>query len=122
MDQTFLTIRPLDKLVYQFLDSHKAQDILKIDLRGKAVFADAMIIASGTSALFLRALAEKLRDFLQKLGIQRVHIEGLEAGDWVLVDGQDVIVHLFRPDVRERYALEKMWSVDCQQEPLKQVG
>jgi ribosome-associated protein len=104
----------LEERVCQFLDQHKAENIVTINLRGKADFADSMIIVSGNSGLFLKVLAEKLKEFLHQCGIHKVSIEGLTACDWILVDGQDVIIHLFRPDTRELYNLEKMWSADIQ--------
>ena len=102
----------LEERIRQFLDQNKAENIVQIDLRGKTDFADTMIIASGSSKLFLKVLAEKLTEFLHQCGIQQVSIEGLIACDWVLVDGHDVVVHLFRPEIREIYNLEKMWSME----------
>jgi ribosome-associated protein len=98
--------------VYAFLDENKALDIVKIDLVGKSAFADAMIVANGTSGRFVKALADKLKEFFHKNGYTDIHIEGTTTCDWVLVDGHDVIVHLFRPEIRELYNLEKMWSAD----------
>ncbi|NCP62510.1 MAG: ribosome silencing factor [Alphaproteobacteria bacterium] len=100
--------------VCRFLDENKALDIVKIDLAGKSAFADAMIVANGTSGRFVRALADKLKEFFHKNGYTDIHIEGTTTCDWVLVDGHDVIVHLFRPEIRELYNLEKMWSLDFQ--------
>jgi ribosome-associated protein len=102
----------LEEAICQFLDQNKAENIIKINLRGKTAFADTMIIASGSSKLFLKVLAEKLKEFLHQRGIKNVSIEGLIACDWILVDGQDVVIHLFRPEIREIYNLEKMWSVE----------
>ncbi len=99
-------------LIEDFLDSKKAQDIVRIDLTGKSSMADFMIIASGTSSRQIKMFAELLKEFLHKLGIQPIFMEGLGACDWVLVDAGDVIIHLFRPEVREFYHLEKMWGVD----------
>jgi len=98
--------------VYAFLDENKALDIVKIDLEGKSAFADAMIVANGTSGRFVKNLADKLKEFFHKNGYTDIHIEGTTTCDWVLVDGHDVIVHLFRPEIRELYNLEKMWSAD----------
>jgi len=98
--------------VYDFLDENKALDIVKIDLAGKSAFADAMIVANGTSGRFVKSLADKLKEFFHKNGYTDIHIEGTTTCDWVLVDGHDVIVHLFRPEIRELYNLEKMWSSD----------
>lgn len=91
------------------LDADKAQDIEVIDLRGQTSLADYMIVASGTSSRHVSALAEKLAERLGKLGIKDVHMEGQKTSDWVVVDAGDVIIHVFRPEVRDFYALEKMW-------------
>ncbi len=91
------------------LDQDKAEEIIGIDLRGKSAMADHMVIASGRSTRQVTALAEKLVDSIkQDLG-RASKIEGKDAGDWVLIDAGDVIVHIFRPEVREFYQLEKMW-------------
>ncbi len=92
------------------LDNDKAEDIVSIDLQGKSAMADHMVIASGRSTRQVSAMTEKLIDVLKSdLGVL-CRIEGKDAGDWVLIDAGDVIVHLFRPEVREFYQLEKMWS------------
>ena len=85
---------------------------MNIDLSGKTAFADAMIVANGTSGRFVKALADKLKEFFHKEGYTDIKIEGTSTCDWVLIDSHDVIVHLFRPEVREMYQLEKMWSAD----------
>ncbi|MEM7522589.1 MAG: ribosome silencing factor [Pseudomonadota bacterium] len=96
------------------LDQDKAEDIVSIDLRGKSTIADHMVVASGRSTRQVSALTEKLADSLkQDLGRQ-VRVEGKDAGDWVLMDAGDVIVHLFRPEVREFYQLEKMWMPNAE--------
>lgn len=92
------------------LDDDKAQDIVVIDLSGKSDIADYLVVASGTSSRQVAAMAEHLRTKLKHVGITEVPTEGLSKGDWVLVDGGDVVVHLFRPEVREFYNIEKMWS------------
>ena len=93
------------------LDADKATDIECIDLRGQSSIADFMVIASGTSTRHISALADKLSDRLRGLGISDVRAEGRETSDWVVLDAGDVIVHLFRPEVRTYYNLEKMWMV-----------
>lgn len=91
------------------LDDDKAEDIVQIDLRGKSSVADFMVIASGRSSRQVAAMSEKLMDRLkQEMGLI-CKVEGKDAGDWVLIDTGDVIVHLFRPEVRDFYQLEKMW-------------
>ncbi|MEL6610050.1 MAG: ribosome silencing factor [Pseudomonadota bacterium] len=98
----------LDRIVTQLTDD-KAEDIVQIDLRGKSEMGDAMVIASGRSTRQVSALAEKLTAKLkEELGVIS-KVEGKGAGDWVLIDTGDVIVHIFRPEVREFYQLEKMW-------------
>lgn len=92
-----------------FLDEHKFHDIVVLDLKGKSSLADAMIIASGLSQRHIRSIGEKLQHELKMQGIT-AQVEGLPNSDWILVDANDVIVHLFRPEVREFYNLEKMWS------------
>ena len=92
------------------LSDDKAEDIVTIDLRGKSAFADYMVIASGRSSRQVAAISEKLVDRLKPLTGTRAKLEGKDAGDWVLIDAGDVIVHVFRPEVREFYQLEKMWQ------------
>jgi ribosome-associated protein len=91
------------------LDDDKAEDVVEIDLRGKSEMADYMVICSGRSSRQVTAIAEKLVDRLkEELGLA-CKVEGRDVGDWVLIDAGDVIVHVFRPEVREFYQLEKMW-------------
>lgn len=92
------------------LDERKAEDITVIDLKGRNPLADYMIIASGGSARQLAALADYLMQAFAKLGCKRVRVEGLPQGDWVLVDVGDVLVHIFRPEVRQYYDLEDIWK------------
>ena len=99
-------------LVEKSLDDDKAENVVAIDLTGKSTIADFMVIASGRSARQLGAMAEHLQVKLKALGIAKVGVEGVTAGDWVLIDGGDVIVHLFRPDIRSVYNLEKMWGME----------
>ena len=91
------------------LDEDKAEDIVQIDLRGKSAMADYMVICSGRSSRQVAAISEKLIDRLKAEFGRLCKVEGKETGDWVLVDTGDVIVHVFRPEVREFYQLEKMW-------------
>ncbi len=97
-------------LIEQSLDDDKAIDIVSIDLTGKSSIADAMVVASGASVRQVGAMADHLREKLKAAGIKGISIEGLENCDWVLIDSGDVIVHLFRPEVRDFYNLEKLWS------------
>ncbi len=88
----------------------KGEDILTIDLTGKSSIADSMVVATGRSNRHVASIAEQVVKDLEKAGVQRVRVEGLKQGDWVLIDAGDVIVHVFRPEVRAHYNLEKMWS------------
>ena len=100
----------LHALVLQSLDDDQAQEIVSIPLEGKTAIADHMVIASGRSSRQVAAMAEKLAVRVKQAGFGSSRIEGLPAADWVLVDAGDVIVHLFRPEVRSFYNLERMWA------------
>jgi ribosome silencing factor RsfS/YbeB/iojap/nicotinate (nicotinamide) nucleotide adenylyltransferase len=100
-------------LVKQSLEDDKAEDIAVIDLKGKSAFADYMVIASGRSTRQVVAIAEHLADRLKQAGHGYSPVEGKQVGDWVLVDGGDVVVHIFRPEARTFYALEKMWALEA---------
>ena len=101
----------LEALVLNALDDDKAEDVVAIDLTGKSSVTDVMVIASGRSNRHVGAMADHLVRKLKDAGHGKVSIEGLKTCDWVLIDAGDVIVHLFRPEVRSFYDLEKMWSV-----------
>ena len=103
-------ISSLKKEIINTLDSNKAQDIVSIDLEGKSSMADYMIIASGTSSRHIQALSEQVFERFKQSGIQNCKIEGKDSSDWKLVDGIDLIVHIFNPEKRKFYDLEKMWS------------
>jgi ribosome-associated protein len=96
-------------LVLKSVDDDKAEQIVEIDLRGRSDVADYMVICSGRSSRQVAAISEKLADRLKQEMRISVRMEGKETGDWVLIDAGDVIVHVFRPEVREFYQLEKMW-------------
>lgn len=97
-------------LVEQSLDADKAENIVTIDLDSQSGLADYMIIASGTSSRHVAALAEKLMERLSARGVKGTRAEGMAQADWVVVDAGDIIIHLFRPEVRTFYNLEKMWN------------
>lgn len=106
---------PADKLladIVESLEDHKAQDVIVINLRGKSDIADYMVIATGQSGRQVSTMADHLALVVKKHGVVGAVPEGRGQSDWVLLDGGDVIVHLFRPEVREFYNLEKMWNVD----------
>lgn len=99
-------------LVKTSLDDDKAEDLVVIDLAGKSTLGDFMVVATGRSQRQVAAMADHLVVKLKQTGIKDAAIEGKAQGDWVLIDAGDVIVHLFRPEVREFYGIEKMWMVD----------
>jgi ribosome-associated protein len=99
------------------LDGDKAENIVTLDLAGRASFADRMVIATGVADRQLKTMATHLEERLKQAGIARVQIEGGPGSDWVLIDAGDLIVHLFKPQARAMYALEKMWGAELD-EPL----
>ena len=100
----------LKTIILNTLDSNKALDIISIDLADKSSIADYMIIASGTSSRHIQALSEQVLEKLKANGIKNSRIEGKESNDWKLVDGMDIVVHIFNPEKRKFYEIEKMWS------------
>ncbi|MBW8753935.1 MAG: ribosome silencing factor [Sphingomonadales bacterium] len=100
----------LHALVLNSLDDDQAQDVVSIPLEGKTAIADHMVIASGRSTRQVTAMAQKLTERIKKAGFGNARIEGLPAADWVLVDAGDIVVHIFRPEVRSFYNLERMWA------------
>ncbi len=111
-----MQISDIKKNIEKILDNNKAQSIISIDLKNKSYIADYMIIASGTSSRHLQSLSEILVNELKVLGINDCRIEGKDSSDWKLVDAHDVIVHIFHPEKREFYNLEKMWSEEIPKE------
>ena len=103
-------ISDLKEIVINTLDLNKAQDIVTIDLKDKSSIADYMIIASGTSSRHIQSLSEQVLEKLKNNGVKESKIEGKESTEWKLVDGIDVIVHIFHPEKRKFYELEKIWS------------
>lgn len=110
MAQGLPTAETLLAAVLETLSDNKAEDVVQIDLRGKSSVCDYMVIASGRSSRQVAALSEKLADTLKQDHGVLSTIEGKNTGDWVLIDAGDVVVHVFRPEVREFYQLEKMWA------------
>jgi ribosome-associated protein len=104
---------PLETLIVERLDGDKAQDIVCIDLKGKSSVADTLIIASGRSHRHVGALADHVVRALKEKGFGKAKIEGLPACDWVLIDVGDVVVHIFRPEVRAFYNIEKIWALSA---------
>tara|TARA_B100000575_G_C23140586_1_gene663618 strand:- start:2673 stop:3020 length:348 start_codon:yes stop_codon:yes gene_type:complete len=109
-------ILDIKKLIETILDNNKAKNIITIDLKNKSYIADYMIVASGTSSRHLQSLSEIVVAELKKNGLNNCKIEGRESNDWKLVDAIDVIVHIFHPEKREFYDLEKMWSEEIPKE------
>ena len=111
--QAAYTSEELLERIMKSLDDDKAEDVVQIDLRGKSSIGDYMVVASGRSTRQVSAMAEKLAEKLKDDFGLLSKIEGKETGDWVLIDTADVIVHIFRPEVREFYQLEKMWQPEA---------
>ncbi len=107
-----LDAETLTAMILAKLDDDKAEDILAIDLQGSSPLADTIVIASGRSQRHVSGIADHLLRALKDAGLGRAQVEGLPHADWVLIDAGDVIVHLFRPEVRAFYQIEKIWSVD----------
>ena len=100
----------LKDIIVTTLDNNKASNIITIDLKGKSTIADFMIIASGTSSRHIQSLSEQVLEELKRQGIKDSKIEGRDSNDWKLVDGIDLIIHIFNPEKRKFYELEKIWS------------
>jgi ribosome-associated protein len=98
------------KMVLSRLDDMKAEETITIDLRGKSAFSDYMIVTTGRANRHVGAIAENVTKSLKENGIKNIHVEGLPNCDWVVIDSGDVIVHVFRPEVREFYNLERLWT------------
>ena len=112
MAKSDLSSEALHKLVLDQLDDDQAQELVSIPLEGKSSIADHMVIASGRSTRQVAAMAQKLAEKIKQQGFGSARVEGLPAADWVLIDAGDVVVHLFRPEVRSFYNLERMWGFD----------
>ena len=105
------------KDIVHWLDEAKAEEVVTIDLAGKSSIGDFMVVATGRSDRHVGAIAEQIGRKLKEQGLGRIRVEGMEACDWVLIDTGDIIVHVFRDEVREFYNLEKMWSAERPVEP-----
>ena len=110
----------LQKVIVTSLEDDKAEAIISLDLAGRAAFADRMVIATGLADRQITAMATHLEEKLHKEGIKRVQIEGAGGSDWVLIDAGDIVVHLFKPEARALYALEKMWGAELD-EPVAEL-
>ncbi len=103
--------------IVESLEADKAEEIVTLDLAGRAAFTDRMIIATGLADRQITAMANHLEDKLEALGIKRIQMEGTGGSDWVLIDAGDIVVHLFKPEARTLYALERMWGPDLDDPP-----
>ena len=107
----------LQKVIVDSLEDDKAGEVVTIDLAGRASFADRMVIATGLADRQIAAMATHLEDKLHEAGLKRVQIEGAAGSDWVLIDAGDIVVHLFKPEARTLYALERMWGAELDDAP-----
>jgi len=105
-------LEKLQSVIVGSLEDDKAENVVTLDLAGKAMFCDRMVIATGLADRQITAMAEHLSEKLHKAGLKRVQVEGAGGSDWVLIDAGDIVVHLFRPEARAMYALEKMWGAE----------
>jgi ribosome-associated protein len=113
------TFKQLKSFIVQALDDAKAQNICMLDVRDICDFTDVMVIASGTSTRHVGAIADRVIDGLGKKSIKPVGIEGMDTADWVLLDFGDAVVHIMRPQIREFYALEKLWRVGARTDAIE---
>ena len=118
MNANKAVVAKLRDLIEDILNDAKAEDLVSIDLSGKTSFADYMIIANGRSSRQVGAMADHLKTRIKEEGFGSVRVEGQTSGDWILVDAGDVIIHLFRPEVRDFYNLEKIWAPDIPMEMI----
>ncbi|GAC1347996.1 MAG: hypothetical protein NVSMB18_34790 [Acetobacteraceae bacterium] len=110
----------VQSVIVESLEADKAEEVVALDLAGRAAFADRMVIATGLADRQISAMATHLEEKLAEVGIKRVQIEGSGGSDWVLIDAGDIVIHLFKPEARALYGLEKMWGADLDEpiEPL----
>lgn len=102
----------MQAVIVESLEADKAEEVVTLDLSGRAAFTDRMVIATGIADRQIAAMAMHLEEKLEAIGVKRVQIEGANGSDWVLIDAGDIVVHLFKPEARALYALEKMWGRD----------
>jgi ribosome silencing factor RsfS/YbeB/iojap len=106
----------LQKVIVASLEDDKAENVVALDLQGRAAFADRMVVATGIADRQIAAMATHLEEKLSEVGLKRVLIEGSAGSDWVLIDAGDIIVHLFKPEARALYGIERMWGADLDEE------
>ncbi|WP_199555643.1 ribosome silencing factor [Sandaracinobacteroides hominis] len=115
-------VEALHALILKALEDGQAEEVVTIPLAGKSAIADHMVIASGRSTRQVAALAQRIESDVKQQLKTNVRVEGLASADWVLIDAHDVIVHLFRPEVRQFYGLEKMWAFDADGAPVRALA
>ena len=106
----------LQKIILASLEDDKAENVIALDLEGRAAFTDRMIIATGLADRQIAAMAAHLEEKLHEAGLKRIQIEGASGSDWVLIDAGDIVIHLFKPDARAMYGLERMWGPDLDED------
>jgi ribosome silencing factor RsfS/YbeB/iojap len=111
----------LQRLIVASLEDDKADAIVTLDVTGRAAFADRMVIATGLADRQITAMAHHLEEKLHAAGLRRIQVEGAPGADWVLIDAGDIIIHLFKPEARAMYALEKMWGSELDEGPATAV-
>jgi ribosome silencing factor RsfS/YbeB/iojap len=111
----------LQSLIVTSLEDDKAESVVTLDLAGRAAFADRMVIATGIADRQIAAMATHLEEKLRAAGLRRIQIEGASGTDWVLIDAGDIVIHLFKPEARSLYGLERMWGADLDEEPATAV-
>ena len=102
----------MQAVIVESLEADKAEEVVTLDLAGRAAFTDRMVVATGIADRQIAAMAQHLEEKLEAIGVKRVQIEGAGGSDWVLIDAGDIVVHLFKPEARALYALEKMWGAE----------
>jgi ribosome silencing factor RsfS/YbeB/iojap len=111
----------LQAVIVASLEDDKAEEVVTLDLAGRASFADRMVIATGIADRQIAAMATHLEEKLRAAGLRRIQIEGATGTDWVLIDAGDIVIHLFKPDARALYGLERMWGAELDEEPATAV-
>ena len=106
----------LQKIIVTSLEDDKAEDVITLDLEGRAAFTDRMVIATGLADRQISAMATHLEEKLHEAGLRRIQIEGASGSDWVLIDAGDIVIHLFKPEARANYGLERMWGAELDEE------
>jgi ribosome silencing factor RsfS/YbeB/iojap len=112
----------LQTIIVTCLEDDKAEAVLAIDLAGRASFADRMVIATGLADRQIAAMATHLEEKLHAAGLKRIQVEGSGGSDWVLIDAGDIIIHLFKPEARAMYGLERMWGAELDEEPAPETA